>query len=83
MAEIDGKQVVRSYTPSTLDDDKGHFDLVVKVSFVTSVCSATIGEKADKRMKTRAKLTIDLREGKHLAIPLSPYYRPGCQDQGS
>ena len=31
MAEIDGKQVVRSYTPSTLDDDKGHFDLVVKV----------------------------------------------------
>ncbi|ORY27991.1 putative NADH-cytochrome b5 reductase [Naematelia encephala] len=30
MAEIDGKQVVRSYTPTTLDDDKGHFDLVVK-----------------------------------------------------
>ncbi|WVW80656.1 NADH-cytochrome b5 reductase 1 [Kwoniella bestiolae CBS 10118] len=29
-AEIDGKQVVRSYTPTTLDDDKGHFDLVVK-----------------------------------------------------
>ena len=31
MAEIDGKQVVRSYTPTTLDEDKGHFDLVVKV----------------------------------------------------
>lgn len=30
-AEINGKQVVRSYTPTTLDDDKGHFDLVVKV----------------------------------------------------
>lgn len=30
-AEIDGKQVIRSYTPVTLDDDKGHFDLVVKV----------------------------------------------------
>ena len=29
-AEIDGKSVVRSYTPSTLNDDKGHFDLVVK-----------------------------------------------------
>ncbi|KGB78915.2 NADH-cytochrome b5 reductase 1 [Cryptococcus deuterogattii R265] len=29
-AEINGKQVVRSYTPTTLDDDKGHFDLVVK-----------------------------------------------------
>jgi NAD(P)H-flavin reductase len=30
-AEIDGKNVVRSYTPTTLDEDKGHFDLVVKV----------------------------------------------------
>lgn len=30
-AEINGKQIVRSYTPTTLDDDKGHFDLVVKV----------------------------------------------------
>ncbi|KAK8850722.1 NADH-cytochrome b5 reductase 1 [Kwoniella newhampshirensis] len=29
-AEIDGKQIMRSYTPTTLDDDKGHFDLVVK-----------------------------------------------------
>ncbi|KAK4688748.1 cytochrome-b5 reductase, partial [Tremellales sp. Uapishka_1] len=29
-AEIDGKNIVRSYTPTTLDDDKGHFDLVVK-----------------------------------------------------
>lgn len=38
MAEIDGKQVVRSYTPTTLDDDKGHFDLVVKVSALTSQC---------------------------------------------
>jgi cytochrome-b5 reductase len=32
MAEIDGKQHVRSYTPTTLEEDKGHFDLVVKVS---------------------------------------------------
>jgi len=31
-AEIEGKNIVRSYTPTTLDDDKGHFDLVVKVS---------------------------------------------------
>lgn len=31
MAEINGKEVMRSYTPSTLDDDKGHFDLIVKV----------------------------------------------------
>jgi cytochrome-b5 reductase len=32
MAEIDGNKVIRSYTPTTLDNDKGHFDLVVKVS---------------------------------------------------
>jgi cytochrome-b5 reductase len=30
-AEIDGKDVIRSYTPTTSDEDKGHFDLVVKV----------------------------------------------------
>jgi len=29
-AEIDGKTITRSYTPTTLDDDLGHFDLVVK-----------------------------------------------------
>lgn len=41
-AEIDGKQVVRSYTPTTLDEDKGHFDLVVKVSHRT-VCGVFDG----------------------------------------
>lgn len=30
-AEIDGKQVMRSYTPTSSDDDKGHFDLLIKV----------------------------------------------------
>ncbi|TIA85334.1 hypothetical protein E3P99_04018 [Wallemia hederae] len=29
-AEINGKQIMRSYTPTSSDDDKGHFDLVVK-----------------------------------------------------
>jgi len=29
-AEIDGKEIVRSYTPTSSDDDSGHFDLVVK-----------------------------------------------------
>jgi len=32
-AKIDGKLVVRPYTPVTSDDDKGHMDLVVKVYF--------------------------------------------------
>ncbi len=31
IAEINGKNIMRSYTPTTLDDDLGHFDLVVKV----------------------------------------------------
>lgn len=43
-AEIDGKQVIRSYTPTTLDEDKGHFDLVVKVCIV--FCGAIWGVKA-------------------------------------
>ncbi|TIB63268.1 hypothetical protein E3P77_03566 [Wallemia ichthyophaga] len=29
-AEINGKQIMRSYTPTSSDDDKGYFDLVVK-----------------------------------------------------
>jgi len=29
-AEIDGKKIMRSYTPTSSDDDKGHFDLLVK-----------------------------------------------------
>ncbi|GAA5801066.1 NADH-cytochrome b5 reductase [Helicostylum pulchrum] len=30
MAEINGKQISRSYTPTTSDDDLGHFDLLIK-----------------------------------------------------
>ena len=30
-AEINGKEVRRSYTPTSNDDDRGHFDLLVKV----------------------------------------------------
>jgi cytochrome-b5 reductase len=36
-AEIDGKDVMRSYTPTTLDDARGHFDLVIKVSYWRSI----------------------------------------------
>lgn len=31
-ATINGQLVIRPYTPVTSDDDKGHFDLVIKVS---------------------------------------------------
>ncbi|KAH0838456.1 hypothetical protein J3R83DRAFT_6767 [Lanmaoa asiatica] len=30
-AEIDGKEITRSYTPTSSDDDLGHFDLLIKV----------------------------------------------------
>ncbi|KAK9479049.1 hypothetical protein V1514DRAFT_329047 [Lipomyces japonicus] len=29
-ASIDGKEVIRSYTPTSSDDDRGHFDLLIK-----------------------------------------------------
>jgi cytochrome-b5 reductase len=31
-AEINGKEIMRSYTPTSSDDDLGHFDLLIKVS---------------------------------------------------
>lgn len=34
MAEINGKQISRSYTPTTSDDDLGHFDLLIKVRLI-------------------------------------------------
>jgi cytochrome-b5 reductase len=30
-AEINGKDITRSYTPTSSDDDLGHFDLLIKV----------------------------------------------------
>lgn len=41
-ANIDGKEIVRSYTPTSGDDDKGHFDLVIK-SYPTGNISRMIG----------------------------------------
>lgn len=38
MAVIDGKEVVRSYTPTSLNEDLGHFDLVIK-SYPTGTLS--------------------------------------------
>jgi hypothetical protein len=35
-AEINGKDVMRSYTPTSSDDDLGHFDLLIKVAFISS-----------------------------------------------
>lgn len=40
-AEINGKEIMRSYTPTSSDDDLGHFDLLIKVHhawFHTRTC---------------------------------------------
>lgn len=42
-AEINGKVVQRSYTPTSSDDDRGHFDLLVK-SYPTGNISKHFGE---------------------------------------
>lgn len=33
MADINGKPITRSYTPTSSDDDLGHFDLMIKVRY--------------------------------------------------
>ncbi|KAI8992581.1 hypothetical protein BDB01DRAFT_778925 [Pilobolus umbonatus] len=43
MAEINGKQISRSYTPTSSDDDKGHFDLLIK-SYPTGNISRLFSE---------------------------------------
>ncbi|KAI9014358.1 hypothetical protein CLU79DRAFT_767244 [Phycomyces nitens] len=43
MAEINGKQISRSYTPTSSDDDAGHFDLLIK-SYPTGNISKLFGE---------------------------------------
>ena len=43
-ATINGELVIRPYTPTSCDDDKGYFELVIKVSlnlFDTSKCYLT------------------------------------------
>lgn len=45
-ANINGEVVIRAYTPVSSDDDKGHVDLVVKVSaFINCVESLNCFEK--------------------------------------
>ncbi|KAI7897151.1 uncharacterized protein EV154DRAFT_410626 [Mucor mucedo] len=43
MAEINGKQISRSYTPVTPEEGRGHFDLVIK-SYPTGNISKLMGE---------------------------------------
>jgi hypothetical protein len=76
-AEIEGKQIVRSYTPTTLDDDKGHFDLVVKVSYLSRYSVA--GDF--KSQNLYRSLRPDIRKRQHLDVPLQAQARTRSQDQ--
>lgn len=52
-ADIDNKTVARSYTPTSSNDDTGHFDLVVK-SYPTGNISKYIGElKLGQKIRVR------------------------------
>ncbi|KAI8335881.1 hypothetical protein BC941DRAFT_429653 [Chlamydoabsidia padenii] len=45
MAEINGKQISRSYTPTSLDEDAGYFDLLIK-TYPSGNISKLFGELA-------------------------------------
>ncbi|CAG8589515.1 2222_t:CDS:2 [Acaulospora morrowiae] len=63
-AEIDGKLVQRSYTPTSSDDDLGHFDLVIK-TYPNGNISKWIDE-----LKIGEKITVKGPKGQFK-------YRPG------
>ncbi|CAG8518139.1 9827_t:CDS:2 [Funneliformis mosseae] len=53
-AEIDGKLISRSYTPTSSDDDIGHFDLVIK-SYPSGNLSRYFGEELVVGQKVSVK----------------------------
>lgn len=61
--QIDGKEVARSYTPSSSDDDKGFFDLIVK-SYPTGLVSKYLGE-----MQVHQTIKVKGPKGKMVYAP--------------
>ncbi|XP_049616867.1 NADH-cytochrome b5 reductase 3 [Syngnathus scovelli] len=61
-AKIDGKLVVRPYTPTSSDDDKGYVDLVIKVYFKNVHPKFPEGGKMSQYLESlRINDTIDFR----------------------
>ena len=61
-ARIDGKLVIRPYTPTTLDDSIGYFDLVIKVYFKNVHPRFPDGGKMSQHLETlEIGDTIDVR----------------------
>ncbi|KAG7807525.1 hypothetical protein KL921_004283 [Ogataea angusta] len=53
-AEIDGKEIVRSYTPMSLDEDaKGYFDLLIKVYEKGNISRHVDGLKLGENVRVR------------------------------
>lgn len=52
-AEIDGKQVLRSYTPTSSDEDKGYFDLLIKSYPTGNISKYVAGMSIGQTMRVR------------------------------
>lgn len=53
VADIDGKQVMRSYTPTSSDEDKGYFDLLIKSYPTGNISKYVAGLNIGSTMKVR------------------------------
>ncbi|KAL7010359.1 NADH-cytochrome b5 reductase [Cystobasidiomycetes sp. EMM_F5] len=52
-ASIDGKPVMRSYTPTSSDDDKGHFDLLIKSYPTGNISKYVAGMKVGDQLTVK------------------------------
>ena len=67
-AEINGKEIMRSYTPTSSDDDLGHFDLVIKVTFnFTLCCACSHGPQAYEKGNISRHVSL-LKVGDHIRV---------------
>lgn len=73
-AEIGGKDIMRSYTPTSSDDDLGHFDLLIKVSRPSAGCTRSDVDDIANTV---------LREGQYLSLCFSSQGRRQGQNQRS
>jgi len=67
-AEISGKEIMRSYTPTSSDDDLGHFDLMIKVTFnSTFCCTCSHGPQAYEKGNISRYVSL-LKIGDHIRV---------------
>jgi len=67
-AGIGGKEIMRSYTPTSSDDDLGHFDLMIKVTFnPTLCCTCSHGPQAYEKGNISRYVSL-LKIGDHIRV---------------